>query len=160
MDCIELSKFYDDQLCLFIYTQTKSMSSVSGYKTFYTIELHKISWILAFSSFLQTNECKESVAATATTVLSCPSNAKKWDERSLKKGCSQIKHTCSSFEYHCVVNSWLNETIEVCASKRIIVGKKQSYFLSKICLQIVIKVCLRLFLQRNSHISRKSMCWI
>ncbi|XP_078319143.1 uncharacterized protein LOC144620906, partial [Crassostrea virginica] len=78
---------------------------------------------LTFSSFLQTNECTESVAATATTVLSCPSNAKEWDERSLKKGCSQIKHTCRSFKYHCVVNSWLNETIEVCAPVRIIVGK-------------------------------------
>nr|XP_022286410.1 uncharacterized protein LOC111099425 [Crassostrea virginica]XP_022286411.1 uncharacterized protein LOC111099425 [Crassostrea virginica]XP_022286412.1 uncharacterized protein LOC111099425 [Crassostrea virginica] len=68
------------------------------------------------------NECKESVA-TATVVGSCPRNAKEWIERSLKKNCSHIKHTCFSFEYHCVINTWMNETIEVCARRRNIIGK-------------------------------------
>lgn len=68
------------------------------------------------------NECKESVAATATVVGSCPRNAREMDGRSLLKNCSHIKHTCSSFEYHCVINTWMNETIEVCAPNMNIIG--------------------------------------
>lgn len=78
------------------------------------------------SSFLQKSnayECKESVE-TATVVGSCPRNASEWNERSIRKNCSTFKHTCSSFEYHCVINTWVNETVEVCAPKTNIIGKR------------------------------------
>ena len=120
--------------------------------------LHEIMWILTFSSFLQTNECKESVAATATTVLSCPSNAKEWDERWLKKGCSQIKQTCSSFEYHCVVNSWLNETIEVCAPGRNIVGKRRSYYFYLKFVSKLFSKCVNACFFKEIHIFPGKAC--
>lgn len=34
----------------------------------------------------------------------------------------------SSFDYHCVINAWGNETIEVCAPRSMIVGKSASIY--------------------------------
>lgn len=66
-------------------------------------------------------ECKES-RATAEKVNLCPRTAKEWNEAAARKGCGNITHSCSSFEYHCVLNAWRNETIEVCAARWNIVG--------------------------------------
>uniref|UniRef100_K1PB63 Uncharacterized protein n=1 Tax=Magallana gigas TaxID=29159 RepID=K1PB63_MAGGI len=42
-----------------------------------------------------------------------------WKEAAARKGCEKM--TCSSFEYHCVINAWGNETIEVCAPRLLII---------------------------------------
>uniref|UniRef100_A0A8W8MS33 Uncharacterized protein n=1 Tax=Magallana gigas TaxID=29159 RepID=A0A8W8MS33_MAGGI len=57
------------------------------------------------------------------TVDSCPQTAVEWKEATARKSCKNILHNCSSLEYHCVINAWQNETIEVCAPKVLIVGK-------------------------------------
>ncbi|XP_062592468.1 uncharacterized protein LOC134253908 [Saccostrea cucullata] len=62
--------------------------------------------------------CKEP-NETAVFVDSCPTTAQEWREAASRKGC---KNRCSSFEYHCVINAWINETIEVCAPIKNIVG--------------------------------------
>lgn len=67
------------------------------------------------------NECEES-GATAKNVHSCPKTAREWNVAAEKKSCRNITHSCSSFEYHCVLNAWRNETIEVCAPSWSIVG--------------------------------------
>lgn len=54
---------------------------------------------------------------------SCPQNVKEWNEAAAKKGCKKLSHSCPSFEYHCVINAWGNETIEVCAPSLMIIGK-------------------------------------
>lgn len=58
---------------------------------------------------------------------SCPQNVNEWNEAAARKGCEKISHSCSSFVYHCVINAWGNETIEVCAPRLLIVGKNASY---------------------------------
>lgn len=70
------------------------------------------------------NKCNES-KATAKIVQSCPKTAREWNEAAKKKGCRNITHSCTSFEYHCVINAWRNETIEVCAPSWSIVGTKR-----------------------------------
>ncbi|XP_061192232.1 uncharacterized protein LOC133200459 isoform X1 [Saccostrea echinata] len=65
--------------------------------------------------------CKES-KETAKRVESCPRSEQEWEEAASRKGCQNISHSCSSFEYHCVLNAWKNETIEVCAPIQTIVG--------------------------------------
>nr|XP_034316570.1 uncharacterized protein LOC105322857 [Crassostrea gigas] len=79
--------------------------------------------LIAFSKvFVNSNECNDNSAATAKIVKSCPQNHKEWIEAAARKGCEQMAHFCSSSEYHCVINAWGNETIEVCAPKQQIVG--------------------------------------
>lgn len=70
------------------------------------------------------NKCNES-KATAKIVNSCPKTAREWNEAAKKKGCRNNTHSCTSFEYHCVMNAWRNETIEVCAPSWSIVGTKR-----------------------------------
>lgn len=68
------------------------------------------------------DDCTAS-AATASIVKSCPQTVSQWKEAAVRKGCDKFTHPCSSFEYHCVINVWINETIEVCAPRQLIVGK-------------------------------------
>lgn len=70
------------------------------------------------------NKCNES-KATAKIVNACPKTAREWNEAAKKKGCRNITHSCTSFEYHCVMNALRNETIEVCAPSWSIVGTKR-----------------------------------
>ncbi|XP_052691826.1 uncharacterized protein LOC128169800 isoform X1 [Crassostrea angulata] len=56
------------------------------------------------------------------TVNSCPQTAAEWKEAATRKNCKTTSHNCYSLDYHCVINAWMNETIEVCAPKVVIVG--------------------------------------
>lgn len=67
-------------------------------------------------------ECHESTA-TVEVVSHCPKTLEEKAEATDRKSCSRIRHSCISFDYHCVLNVWGNETIEVCAPIRNIVGK-------------------------------------
>lgn len=71
--------------------------------------------------------CIETLA-TYNIVKSCPHNVKEWNEAVARKGCKKMTHQCSSFEYHCVINGWGNETVEVCAPRVLIVGKNASTY--------------------------------
>lgn len=59
-------------------------------------------------------------ADTAIVVQVCPQTKMEWTVAAEKKNC---KSFCSSFQYHCVMNTWRNETVEVCAPGLRIVGK-------------------------------------
>ena len=61
--------------------------------------------------------CSES-RKTVTRVDQCPQNLSSWIEREKVKNCASIAHTCSRpLVYHCVINPWLDEMIEVCAPR-------------------------------------------
>lgn len=70
--------------------------------------------------------CQEAVA-TVALVASCPTSKFEWDTAARKKNCSRIasQQSCApveKFKYHCVINGYGNETLEVCAPSRIIFG--------------------------------------
>lgn len=70
--------------------------------------------------------CQEAVESV-TTVGSCPTTKAGWDAAARRKSCSRIASTqkCSDvdkFVYHCVINGYRNQTLEVCAPLRIIFG--------------------------------------
>lgn len=70
--------------------------------------------------------CKEAVASVAL-VTSCPTSKSEWDIAAHMKNCSEIasQQNCAPvdmFSYHCVINGYRNETLEVCAPSRIIFG--------------------------------------
>lgn len=71
--------------------------------------------------------CQEAVNSVQI-VESCPTSKTEWDAAARKKNCSRIalQQDCSpveQFQYHCVINGYRNETLEVCAPTRIIFGK-------------------------------------
>lgn len=70
--------------------------------------------------------CQEAVASVAL-VGSCPTSKIEWDTAARKKNCSRIssQQKCApveKFKFHCVINGYRNETLEVCAPSRVIFG--------------------------------------
>ena len=55
-------------------------------------------------------------ADSASIIGSCPMNSFEWNQRALLKNCSMYPQTCfKRLEYHCLLNPYGNESLEVCA---------------------------------------------
>lgn len=56
-------------------------------------------------------------ADSVSVIDSCPLNLSEWNQRVLQKNCSMYpKKTCfKPLEYHCLLNPYGNESLEVCA---------------------------------------------
>lgn len=75
--------------------------------------------------------CQESML-TVRYVTSCPTDEVSWKERAGKMNCESRRQNCAMslglitqnhrFQYHCLINSHMNETLEVCALSRYILG--------------------------------------
>lgn len=79
--------------------------------------------------------CKES-AMTVRIVKRCPEDLSSWENAAKSMKCESIEHNCLNtiiskgqhrFQYHCVINAWMNATLEVCAINRIIFGYCTEY---------------------------------
>ncbi|XP_056007065.1 uncharacterized protein LOC125665779 isoform X6 [Ostrea edulis] len=63
---------------------------------------------------------------TVSYVPSCPRTQQEWRMREQIKNCSIVFQKCSNphkYVYHCVINSYVNATIEVCAPGEYIIGQ-------------------------------------
>ena len=72
--------------------------------------------------------CSESIK-TIVPVSSCPGNEEEWRKAAKQKNCSAYASKCDDPDklmYHCVVNEYVNETLEVCAIQQNIVGGKKN----------------------------------
>lgn len=70
--------------------------------------------------------CQEAVD-NVKSVTSCPTSEKQWESAANRKNCqlTAAQQTCSepeTFVYHCVINGYGNETLEVCAPRRLMIG--------------------------------------
>lgn len=70
--------------------------------------------------------CKDAVDSVEI-VTACPTSKTEWEMAASKKNCERIasRQKCDSverFKYHCVINGFRNELVEVCAPSRIIFG--------------------------------------
>lgn len=79
--------------------------------------------------------CTESVV-TVRYVTRCPEDRLSWKKAAQKINCESIKQNCSQtfrskgrhiFQYHCVINAWMNAFVEVCAPNRTIFGYCSEY---------------------------------
>lgn len=71
-----------------------------------------------------TNSCPVS-KETVEYVDDCPDTKEKWMEAAARKNCEANASRCDEPErlmYHCVINAFINQTLEVCAYKRFIVS--------------------------------------
>ncbi|XP_065925508.1 uncharacterized protein [Magallana gigas] len=72
-------------------------------------------------------------AKTVQVVKNCPENQREWEEAAQRKNCLVIQKydNCSKVEYHCLVNEFRNETIEVCTSPKYLQGYCPHYYLNE-----------------------------
>ncbi|XP_052681663.1 uncharacterized protein LOC128162475 [Crassostrea angulata] len=84
---------------------------------------------------LALTSCEES-AMTVRIVTRCPSDLSSWENAAKSMKCESIDNNClhtirskgdHRFQYHCVINTWMNATFEVCAPNRIIFGYCTEY---------------------------------
>ena len=55
-------------------------------------------------------------ADSVSVIDSCPMSSTEWNQRALLKNCSMYPQTCfRPLEYHCLLNPYANESLEVCA---------------------------------------------
>ena len=55
---------------------------------------------------------------TVEFVDSCPETEVEWNKAAARKNCSQYADQCDQpdkLQYHCVINPYVNQTLEVCA---------------------------------------------
>ncbi|XP_056020615.1 uncharacterized protein LOC125664815 isoform X2 [Ostrea edulis] len=65
------------------------------------------------------------VQQTARRVQRCPMNETEWESAATYKKCGELNRNCTfptHFKYHCALNVFLNETWEVCAPERYMLG--------------------------------------
>lgn len=71
---------------------------------------------------------------TVQTVEDCPRSEERWREAAARKNCASYASQCSDpekLEYHCVINPFLNQTLEVCAyAQNIVLGFCVEYSVS------------------------------
>lgn len=76
----------------------------------------------------------EVTRSTVQIVEDCPVNVKKWREAAERKRCDVPAKNCSEpkrLVYHCVINPYVNQTLEVCAyAQNIVQGQCTSYVIS------------------------------
>lgn len=105
------------------------------------------------------------VVSNIQIVKSCPRSKEEWNTAAYNKKCTKIaeQRNCTNtkyqFQYHCVINAFMNETLEVCAPSRFIFGHCteynhvggviQSHFAAK-CNTIFPK-CERIYNSRNAY---------
>lgn len=57
-------------------------------------------------------------SSTVQIVKDCPDSEEKWREAAARKNCETYASQCSDpkrLVYHCVINPYVNQTLEVCA---------------------------------------------
>nr|XP_022290153.1 uncharacterized protein LOC111101824 [Crassostrea virginica] len=77
-------------------------------------------WMISYETMTTQADisiCQISIK-TVHNVPSCPKTDDEWREAAARKNCSQYASQChepDKLEYHCVLNPYINETLEVCA---------------------------------------------
>lgn len=90
-----------------------------------------LSLIVLHKEVLAFTKCQKSLL-TVEHGTSCPKDAASWQIAASNMKCDSIQQECSKslgldpqryiFQYHCLINSWMNATVEVCALNRSILG--------------------------------------
>lgn len=95
---------------------------------------HYGKWIISLDLSTATNDACPVSRQTVEDVDDCPDSVEKWKEAAARKNCAAYASQCDEpgrLVYHCVINPFANQTLEVCAySKIIVLGACTEYSLS------------------------------
>lgn len=72
-------------------------------------------------------------SSTVQIVKDCPDSEEKWREAAARKNCEKYASQCSDpkrLVYHCVINPYVTQTLEVCAYAQNIVHGRFIKYLS------------------------------
>ncbi|XP_056013931.1 uncharacterized protein LOC125649582 [Ostrea edulis] len=87
--------------------------------------------VCAVASLVDSEDSCEASRGTVTKVYKCPGNETEWIEAAQRKNCTALAGACSEparFVYHCALNPYVNETLEVCAyGRNIFLGRCTEY---------------------------------
>nr|XP_022289168.1 uncharacterized protein LOC111101134 isoform X6 [Crassostrea virginica] len=96
--------------------------------------LNILTCLIMFFKVMTTTEASpyscEASAKTVKMVDKCPENEEGWQKAAARMNCSKYAHQCDNpdkFVYHCAVNPYINETLEVCAIQKTIVRDPGCY---------------------------------
>lgn len=73
----------------------------------------------------ENRNCQETVV-NVRNVPRCPANKTEWDTAAQAKNCGTVIKECpdqEKFQYHCLINSYRDATIDMCTPKKFIFGK-------------------------------------
>lgn len=97
----------------------------------YFAKLHVLVLLLWSTEASAFAACQKSIL-TVRYGNHCPKDVASWQIRAEKMNCNSIHQQCSEslgldpkkyiFQYHCLINSWMNDTIEVCALNQSVLG--------------------------------------
>lgn len=90
--------------------------------------------ILMLSHTLEASDSCSISRYTVQKVENCPESKEKWKEAAARKKCEDYAIFCDEpkrLKYHCVISSFINETLEVCAYTQNIVLDPGCYELTK-----------------------------
>jgi hypothetical protein len=80
--------------------------------------------------FYQRFPCKESLS-TLTVNTKCPKDGESFEKRKMTLNCESVRQNCTkpaNFQYHCLLNEYANQSVEVCAIATNIIGKIKSKY--------------------------------
>lgn len=84
---------------------------------------------------------------TVQVVEDCPDSLEKWNKAAERKNCADFAAHCDkpkALQYHCVINQFVNETIEVCAyAQNIVLGKKLCIYRRFIIRKLLLLACFK-----------------
>lgn len=90
--------------------------------------------------------------STVQIVDDCPNTEETWKRAAMKKNCEAYASQCSEpekLEYHCVINPFINETLEVCAyAQNIVLGYCTEYSIVENMVQQSANTFCRKFLKK------------
>eukprot|EP00105_Crassostrea_gigas_P004584 XP_011417834.1 PREDICTED: uncharacterized protein LOC105321267 [Crassostrea gigas] len=70
-----------------------------------------------------TGDTLPGLVIVVNSTSSCPSTAEKWNARAEKVNCKSMLSTVNvTLKYHCLVNHWGNESVELCGEESEIIG--------------------------------------
>lgn len=70
-----------------------------------------------------TGDTLPGLVIVVNSTSSCPSTAEKWNARAEKVNCESMLSTVNvTLKYHCLVNHWGNESVELCGEESEIIG--------------------------------------
>lgn len=144
-EVIKLSTFLGNQwictMCLKMFRNIKGIDLIWNYFTYivYRIFIWKKKTPLSlhcnitfiFSPLSQTLEASNDACdvsrSTIQIVKNCPESEEKWREAAARKSCAAYANQCSDpkrLVYHCLLNEYINQTLEVCAyAQNIVLGR-------------------------------------
>lgn len=98
-------------------------------KGYYVTYLYIFFFIPIRLYYLQTTDAQQTncsiSAKTVKPVDRCPRTEEDWRKAAVVKNCSAYAPLCNdskTYVYHCVVNAYVNQTVEVCAIQWNMVG--------------------------------------